>query len=175
MEGGVGGPGGEVEVPGAPLGVEAAGHSHGLQQGGLARAVLPHQKGHAGGKEEGVLPVPQSPHRREGRQVAVRRDGLAQVDAVDVAAWQWDHLFLRGISPPGGGRFRPAGRVTFWMCPESNQRGTKGQAQDGHSRAHIRPPPGPPFYGGRQLGCLSNDRKGAGGSADWSPFYYRCR
>lgn len=114
MEGGVGGPGGEVKVPGAPLGVEAAGHSHGLQQGGLARAVLPHQKGHAGGKEEGVLPVPQSPHRREGRQVAVRRDGLAQVDAVDVAAWQWDHLPFsagdfaarrREVPPRGAGYF----------------------------------------------------------------------
>ena len=35
--------------------------------------------------------------------------------------------------------------------------------------------PWTPFCGGRQLGCLSNDRKGAGGSADWSPFYYRYR
>ena len=128
------------------------------------------------GKRRGCSRSPRARTRREGRQVAVRRDGLAQVDAVDVAAGQWDHLpFSAGDFAAGGGRFRPAGRVTFWMCPESNQRGTKGQAQDGHSRAHIRPPPGPQFYGGRQLGCLSNDRKGAGGSADWSPFYYRCR
>ena len=35
--------------------------------------------------------------------------------------------------------------------------------------------PGPLFYGGRRLGCLGNYRKGAGGSADWFPFYYRCR
>ena len=46
---------------------------------------------------------------------------------------------------------------------ERNQRTAKGWAQDGHSRAHIRPPPGPPFYGGRQLGSLSGHRKGAGG------------
>ncbi len=46
---------------------------------------------------------------------------------------------------------------------ERNQRTAKGWAQDGHSRAHIRPPPGPPFYGGRQLGSLGGHRKGAGG------------
>ncbi len=46
---------------------------------------------------------------------------------------------------------------------ERNQRAAKGWAQDGHSRAHIRPPPGPPFYGGRQLGSLGGHRKGAGG------------
>ena len=32
-----------------------------------------------------------------------------------------------------------------------------------------------PFYGGRQLGCPGSQRKGAGGSADWFPFYDRCR
>ena len=33
----------------------------------------------------------------------------------------------------------------------------------------------PPFYGGRQLGFLGGRRKGAGSSADWFPFYDRCR
>ena len=46
---------------------------------------------------------------------------------------------------------------------ERNQRTAKGWAQDGHSRAHIRPPPGPPFFGGRQLGRMVRYRKGAGG------------
>ena len=32
-----------------------------------------------------------------------------------------------------------------------------------------------PFYGGRQLGSRGSQRKGAGGSADRFPFYYRCR
>ena len=40
---------------------------------------------------------------------------------------------------------------------------------------HVPHPLDPPFYGGRQLGGLGSRRKGAGGSADWSPFYYRCR
>ncbi len=95
MEGGVGGPGGEVKVPGAPLGVKAAGHGHGLQQGGLARAVFPHQKGHVGGKEEGVLPVPQGPHSREGGEVAVRRDGLAQEVLAYLGCWVWLTLAIR--------------------------------------------------------------------------------
>ena len=39
--------------------------------------------------------------------------------------------------------------------PESHQRAAKGWAQDGHSRAHIRPPPGPPFYGGPNQAALA--------------------
>ena len=35
--------------------------------------------------------------------------------------------------------------------------------------------PGPHFTGGRQLGDLGSQRKGAGGSADWLTFYDRCR
>ena len=35
--------------------------------------------------------------------------------------------------------------------------------------------PRTPFYGGRQLGNRGSQRKGAGGSADRFPFYYRCR
>ena len=35
--------------------------------------------------------------------------------------------------------------------------------------------PRTPFYGGRQLGSRGSQRKGAGGSADRFPFYYRCR
>ena len=42
---GVGGPGGEIEIPGAALRVEAAGHGDSLQQGGFPRPVLPHQEG----------------------------------------------------------------------------------------------------------------------------------
>ena len=38
---------------------------------------------------------------------------------------------------------------------ERNQRAAKGWAQDGHSRAHIRPPPGPPFYGGPNQAALA--------------------
>ena len=35
--------------------------------------------------------------------------------------------------------------------------------------------PRTPVYGGRQLGDMVRHRKGAGGSADWFPFYDRCR
>ena len=35
--------------------------------------------------------------------------------------------------------------------------------------------PWTPAYGGRQLGGLGGHRKGAGGSAEWFLFYYRCR
>ena len=35
--------------------------------------------------------------------------------------------------------------------------------------------PRTPVYGGRQLGNIVRQRKGAGGSAEWSPFYCRCR
>ena len=38
---------------------------------------------------------------------------------------------------------------------ERNKRTAKGWAQDGHSRAHIRPPPGPPFYGGPNQAALA--------------------
>ena len=61
---------------------------------------------------------------------------------------------------------------------ERNQRAAKGKR---NRQERLRRPclhaayPWTPFCGGRQLGCRGNDRKGAGGSADWSPFYYRCR
>ena len=42
-------------------------------------------------------------------------------------------------------------------------------------RAHIHSPPRTPICESRQLGRLGNRRKGAGGSADWCPFYFRCR
>ena len=58
---------------------------HRLQQGGLARSVLPHKEGHVGGDLQGMLPVPQRPHRRQGGQIAARRDRLPQIDAVEIA------------------------------------------------------------------------------------------
>ena len=85
VQGGVGLPGGEAEIPGPALGVKAAGHRHRLQQGGLARSVLPHKEGHVGGDLQGMLPVPQRPHRRQGGQIAARRDRLPQIDAVEIA------------------------------------------------------------------------------------------
>ena len=67
------------------------------------------------------------------------------------------------------------------LCPwrQSRQNAT-GDASDG-LRLRFAPPrpigcfPRTPFYGGRQLGDLGSQRKGAGGSADRFPFYYRCR
>ena len=77
-----------------------------------------------------------------------------------------------GISPPAGGDL---------LCPwrQSRQNAT-GDASDG-LRLRFAPPrpigcfPRTPFYGSRQLGNRGSQRKGAGGSADRFPFYYRCR
>ena len=81
----------------------------------------------------------------------------------------------RGVSPPAaGGRgapcragvFRRCGGELLSGCPERSQRGTGGAT--GRTSA-LRPrspcclPPGPPFYGGRQLGSFCGFRKGAGG------------
>ena len=67
------------------------------------------------------------------------------------------------------------------LCPwrQSRQNAT-GDASDG-LRLRFAPPrpigcfPRTPFYGSRQLGNRGSQRKGAGGSADRFPFYYRCR
>ena len=53
--------------------------------------------------------------------------------------------------------------------------GATGRTSALRPRSPCCLPPGPPFYGGRQLGGMAGQRKGAGGSADWFPFYYRCR
>ena len=42
-------------------------------------------------------------------------------------------------------------------------------------RSYSPVSPGPPFYGGRQLGKLVHRRKGAGGSVDTPPLVFRSR
>ena len=77
-----------------------------------------------------------------------------------------DGSFRRGISPPAGGEF---------LCPwRQRNQNAPGDGSDEHS-VLIVAFPRTPVYGGRQLGNIVRQRKGAGGSADWLPFYCRCR
>ena len=70
--------------------------------------------------------------------------------------------------------FAHGGKVDL-LCPwrQSRQNAT-GDGSDEHF-VLIVAFPRTPFYEGRQLGGLGSRRKGAGGSADWFPLYYRCR
>ena len=73
------------------------------------------------------------------------------------------------------GSFAACGRrASFWV-PRKKPKRHQGADSDGRLCAHIPPPPGPPFYGGRQLGKLGGQRKGAGGSADCVPLVFRYR
>ena len=74
-------------------------------------------------------------------------------------------------SPRGFRRLRAAGFLCPWR--QRNQNAT-GDGSDEHF-VFIVAFPRTPFYGGRQLGRMVRYRKGAGGSTDWLPFYYRCR
>ena len=107
---------------------------------------------------------------------SLETEGLIRREARRCSCWTaggWKgfcerFLFVRGFRPAGG---------FLSGCPERNQRGTRGQAQIdfGFASADMTLVPGPPFYGGRQLGSLGGHRKGAGGSADRLPLVFRCR
>ena len=74
-----------------------------------------------------------------------------------------------GLAPgvPGLEYFAACGGELLSGCPERSQRGTGGGRRGTEPAApalpQCRPPPGPPFYGGRQLGGMAGRRKGAGG------------
>ena len=72
-----------------------------------------------------------------------------------------------GACGAGLGEFRRPGGELLSGCPERSQRGTGGGRRGTEPAApalpQCRPPPGPPFYGGRQLGSSCGSRKGAGG------------
>ena len=74
-----------------------------------------------------------------------------------------------GLAPtvPGPGDFAACGGELLSGCPERSQRGTGGGRRGTEPAApalpQCRPPPGPPLYGGRQLGGMAGRRKGAGG------------
>ena len=57
--------------------------------------------------------------------------------------------------------------------PRKKPKKHQGAAQD-ERFALIFAAPGP-YFAGAQLGGPVSHRKGAGGSADQFPFYYRCR
>ena len=84
--------GGELKVPGPALGVEARRHGHGLQQGGFARAVLPHQTGD--GMRKGKLG--QVAQGGNVAQIALLRDARPiDLQALDKIAVHGNLLFLR--------------------------------------------------------------------------------
>src|SRR5699024_10111085 len=72
-----------------------------------------------------------------------------------------------GTCGAGLGVFRRSGGELLSGCPERSQRGTGGGRRGTEPAApalpQCRPPPGPPLYGGRQLGGMAGRRKGAGG------------
>ena len=72
-----------------------------------------------------------------------------------------------GTCGAGSGSFAAYGGELLSECPERSQRGTRGGRRGTEPAApalpQCRPPPGPPFYGGRQLGGMAGQRKGAGG------------
>ena len=104
-QGRVGVPGGEGEVPGAPLRVEAAGDGDALQQGGLPRPVLPHQEGDRA-VEGQPLPRPQLGQGGQPVQPGVLRQRAAQEDLPDIAGAAHRDSWSRPKPPPGGVRPR---------------------------------------------------------------------
>ena len=72
-----------------------------------------------------------------------------------------------GARGAGSGVFCRCGGELLSGCPERSQRGTRGGRRGTEPAApalpQCRPPPGPPFYGGRQLGSSCGSRKGASG------------
>ena len=66
---GLAGPGGEPERLRAALGVVPCRGRDRLDQGGLARPVVPDQEGHPGGQSQTACPV-EVPHDRQGEGVA---------------------------------------------------------------------------------------------------------
>ena len=71
------------------------------------------------------------------------------------------------------GVFRRPGGEFLSGCPERNQRSTRARLRMSAPRSYS--PPLDPILRGPQLSGLGSRRKGAGGSADQFPFYYRCR
>ena len=71
------------------------------------------------------------------------------------------------------GEFRRPGGEFLSGCPERNQRSTRARLRMSAPRSYS--PPLDPILREPQLGSLGKYRKGAGGSADQFPFYYRCR
>ena len=80
---------------------------------------------------------------------------------------------LQGFRSAGAGRFAALAASDFLSDEKVTKESPRGRS-DGHS-VPIFTVPWTPVYGGRQLGGLVRHRKGAGGSADWFPVYYRCR
>ena len=72
------------------------------------------------------------------------------------------------------GGFRRLRAATYFAHGGKVGKTPPGTAPDEHF-VLIVAFPRTPFYGGRQLGNRGSQRKGAGGSADRFPFYYRCR
>ena len=95
------------------------------------------------------------------------------------------HSFFRGISPPRRqdlfplfcrarryAGFRTAGRVSF-PAMGKKPKDRRGTPQRRTPFANDGLPLGPHLRG-PQLGDQGSQRKGAGGSAEWFPFYDRC-
>lgn len=94
VELGMGGVGGEVEIAGSSLGVEAEADCDRLQEGGFPAAVLPHQEGH-GRMEPELSAGHQIPDRRQIVQIRVLRQRFPGQNAADV---ELIALFQHGVT-----------------------------------------------------------------------------
>ena len=80
-----------------------------------------------------------------------------------------------GLGSFSAGGFRRLRAAGYFAHGGKVTKTPPGTAQNERFALIFALPPDPLFYGGRQLGDLGSQRKGAGGSADWLTFYDRCR
>ena len=100
----VGLPGGEAEIPGAALRIEAAGHGDGLQKRGLPAAVLPYQKRYRP-VEAQLVSLCQIPDRGKVFEVAPLRQLPLELHAAQILHQRLS-CSMELAAPPGTGRCR---------------------------------------------------------------------
>ena len=104
---------------------------------------------------------------RKARRMRGQVSAPSFVEAAHCTAWERPD---EGIGPYKKAFYRrPLIRLAFGQPPFPIPSGLRPSPLDKGSR-----PPGPHLRG-PQLGDQGSQRKGAGGSTDWLPFYYRCR